>query len=233
MSIQRRILKPDQSYSFHSYFKMRFSIVDILQELDATYVKATMDLPRHEVLPLLTELTARIDRGRRRVLLNSEMARREILISPILLDVADWMNATIEIEYGIEVNQYLKGALDYYLRSSLSQPTSQLLVVEAKQSDLTHGFVQLAVEMIALDQWTDLPTPILYGAVTTGESWVFGAFDRSSRTVTEDLKIYRIPEDLAPIVSILAGILSVDVAPIGQPHIQTSLPSKSASGSNE
>jgi hypothetical protein len=82
-------------------------------------------------------------------------------------------------------------------------------VVEAKQSDLTHGFVQLAAEMIALDQWTDLPTPILYGAVTTGDSWVFGAFDRSARTVTEDLKIYRVPEDLEQLVSILAGILTV------------------------
>jgi hypothetical protein len=30
MPIQRRILKPDQSYSFHRYFKMRFSIVSIL-----------------------------------------------------------------------------------------------------------------------------------------------------------------------------------------------------------
>jgi hypothetical protein len=82
-------------------------------------------------------------------------------------------------------------------------------VVEAKQSDLTHGFVQLAAEMIALDQWTDLPMPILYGAVTTGESWVFGAFDRRARSVTEDLKIYRVPEDLEQLVSILAGILTV------------------------
>jgi hypothetical protein len=138
------------------------------------------------------------------VLLTSEMARREILISPILVEVADWIDATIEIEYGIDVNQYLKGELDYYLRS-----VSQLLVVEAKQSDLTHGFVQLAAEMIALDQWTDLPMPILYGAVTTGESWVFGAFDRRARSVTEDLKIYRVPEDLEQLVSILAGILTV------------------------
>lgn len=205
MQSKRRILKLDQSYSFHSYFNLRFSIADILQELDATYTKTLLQLPRHDAFPLFNELATRIDRGRRRVLLTSEMARREVLISPILLEVADWVDATIEIEYGIEVNQYLKGSLDYYLRSS-----SQLLVVEAKQSDLTHGFVQLAVEMIALDQWTQVPTPILYGAVTTGESWVFGAFDRTSRTITEDLKIYRVPEDLEQLVSILAGILSVE-----------------------
>ncbi len=204
MPIHRRILNPDQSYTFHSYFKMRFSITDILQELDATYRKAVLQLPGHEGFSGLNELATRLDRGRRRVLLTSEMARREILISPILVEVADWVDATIEIEYGIDVNQYLKGELDYYLRS-----VSQLLVVEAKQSDLTHGFVQLAAEMIALDQWTDLPTPILYGAVTTGDSWVFGAFDRTVRSITEDLKIYRVPEDLEQLVSILAGILSV------------------------
>jgi hypothetical protein len=207
MPSHRRILNPDQSYTFHSYFKMRFSITDILQELDATYRKGALQLPGHEGFLGLNELATRIDRGRRRVLLTSEMARREILISPILLEVADWIDATIEIEYGIDVNQYLNGELDYYLRSM-----SQLLVVEAKQSDLTHGFVQLAAEMIALDQWTDLPMPILYGAVTTGDSWVFGAFgvfDRSARTVTEDLKIYRVPEDLEQLVSILAGILTV------------------------
>jgi hypothetical protein len=206
MTTQRRILKPDQSYSFHSYFKMRFSITDILQELGATYRKASLQLPVRHDLPQLSDLETRIDRGRRRVLLTSEMARREMLISPILLDVADWTDATIEIEYGIDVSQYLKGELDYYLRSS-----NQLLVVEAKQSDLTHGFVQLAAEMIALDQWTTLPTPILYGAVTTGDSWVFGSFDRDAKIVTEDLKIYRIPEDLALLVGVLAGILT-DVA---------------------
>jgi hypothetical protein len=203
MSIQRRILNPDQSYTFHSYFKMRFSITDILQELGVTYRKSAIQLPCHEGFSTMHDLSSRIDRGRRRVLLTSEMARREILISPILVEVADWVDATIEIEYGIDVNQYLKGELDYYLRS-----VSQLLVVEAKQSDLTHGFVQLAAEMIALDQWTDLPMPILYGAVTTGDSWVFGAFDRTARSVTEDLKIYRVPEDLELLVSILAGILS-------------------------
>lgn len=204
MAIQRRILNPDQSYTFHSYFKMRFSITDILQEFGVTYQKSALQLPCWEPFSAIDELSNRIDRGRRRVLLTSEMARREILISPILVEVADWVDATIEIEYGIDVNQYLKGELDYYLRSA-----SQLLVVEAKQSDLTHGFVQLAAEMIALDQWTELPTPILYGAVTTGESWVFGKFDRSARSITEDLKIYRVPEDLEQLVSILAGVLTI------------------------
>nr|MDZ8163459.1 hypothetical protein [Nostoc sp. CmiSLP01]MDZ8287103.1 hypothetical protein [Nostoc sp. ChiSLP01] len=51
-----------------------------------------------------------------------------------------------------------------------------MLVIEAKQSDLGRGFTQLAVELIALDQWTRSETPILYGVVTTGEDWLFEYF---------------------------------------------------------
>ncbi|MEB3293902.1 MAG: hypothetical protein VKJ24_12155 [Synechococcales bacterium] len=57
----------------------------------------------------------------------------------------------------------------YYL-----QAQQQILIVEAKQADLTHGFTQLAVELIALDGWTDSDRPILYGAVTTGDIWLLG-----------------------------------------------------------
>jgi hypothetical protein len=204
MSTHRRILKPDQSYTFHSYFTLKFSIADILRELDATYYQAPLNLPISPIgtISNIAELSDRIDRTRRQVSLESEMARREVLISPILLEVATSINARVNIEYSIDVSQYLKGELDYYLES-----TDQLLVVEAKKSDLSRGFVQLAAELIALDQWTDRTNPLLYGVVTTGDSWVFGCFDRVGRVITQDLKIYRVPEDLTQLVLILAGVL--------------------------
>jgi len=59
------------------------------------------------------------------------------------------------------VSQKLQGSLDYYLRT----PT-QLLVIEAKQADLTRGLTQLTIELIALEQWTELTQPDLLGAVT-------------------------------------------------------------------
>ncbi len=205
MSTHRRILKPDQSYTFHSYFTFKFAIADILQELDATYHLAHLILPVSPIgtISTIVELSHRIARTRQHVSLESEMARREVLISPILLEVATSINARVNIEYSIDVSQYLKGELDYYLES-----TDQLLVIEAKKSDLTRGFVQLAAELIALDQWTDRTNPLLYGAVTTGDSWIFGCFDRAHRTITQDLKIYRVPEDLPHLVLILAGILT-------------------------
>ena len=104
----------------------------------------------------------------------------------------------------INVNERLQGSLDYYISQG-----KELLVIEAKQADLSRGFTQLAVELIALDQWTESETPILYGAVTTGEDWRFGTYHRQSQQITEDLKLYRVPEEITRLVSILAGILDV------------------------
>ncbi|MBD1843187.1 hypothetical protein H6F89_07170 [Cyanobacteria bacterium FACHB-63] len=61
---------------------------------------------------------------------------------------------------------------DYYVRT-----TTGLVIIEAKQSDLVRGFVQLAAELIALDAKTESSARILSGVVTTGDLWKFGQFD--------------------------------------------------------
>ena len=38
----------------------------------------------------------------------------------------------------------------------------------------------MAVELIALDRWSESDRPIFYGAVTTGDIWQFGSFDRQN-----------------------------------------------------
>ncbi|BDA68240.1 hypothetical protein RIVM261_023010 [Rivularia sp. IAM M-261] len=56
-----------------------------------------------------------------------------------------------------------------------------------------------------------------YGAVTTGDIWQFGSFTRvitrshktmtDSKTISQDLMLYRIPTDLEILFNILVGIL--------------------------
>ncbi|MFN6461080.1 MAG: hypothetical protein RMZ41_004450 [Nostoc sp. DedVER02] len=150
----------------------------------------------------LPDLYQRLEDAIARVSLTSEAARREVLIAPILLEVAHITQATVNIEYPIEVNQYLRGDLDYYLESK-----HNVLVVEAKQADLTRGFTQLATELIALDTWVESDEPILYGAVTTGDILQFGSFSRQDRKVSQDLMLYRVPTDLEILMQILVGIL--------------------------
>jgi hypothetical protein len=81
-------------------------------------------------------------------------------------------------------------------------------VIEAKNEDLERGFVQLAIELIALDQWIDSAQPILPGAISTGNIWQFGQLDRQSRVVTQDLDLYRVPVDLEDLSRVLVNILS-------------------------
>ena len=90
------------------------------------------------------------------------------------------------------------------------QASNSLLVIEAKNADLTKGFTQLAVELIALDRWVEHDAPFLFGAVSIGDIWQFGILDRKARTVTQDLNLYRVPADLEPLLRILVGILTQD-----------------------
>jgi len=139
----------------------------------------------------------------RRVKLLSEDARKQAIIAPILLEVCEIAQTQLNIEYPINVSDQLKCCLDYYIDQGQG-----LLVIEAKQADLSRGFIQLAVELIALEQWINSETPILYGAVTTGEDWRFARYFRQEKQITEDLKLYRVPEELPELMKILVGILS-------------------------
>lgn len=82
-----------------------------------------------------------------------------------------------------------------------------MLIVEAKNADLGRGFTQLGAELIALDQWTQRNTPVIYGAVTTGDSWRFGQFLRAERKIVQDTKLYSIPLELNKLLSVLLGII--------------------------
>jgi len=130
------------------------------------------------------------------------MARREFLIVPILMDLIRFVPIKVKVGYWIEVSNQLRGNLDYYLKS-----TSTLIVIEAKDENLQRGFTQLAVELIALQEWEDLKFPHLYGAVSIRNVWQFSRCDREQKVITQDLNLYRVPTDLEDLVNILVGIL--------------------------
>jgi hypothetical protein len=67
--------------------------------------------------------------------------------------------------------------------------------------------VQLAIELIALEQWIESDQSILQGAISTGNIWQFGQFNRQTREMTQDLDLYRVPADLEDLLRILVRIL--------------------------
>ncbi|MFQ4145984.1 hypothetical protein [Chlorogloeopsis sp. ULAP02] len=201
-----RIIQPSQSYTFSKYFELPFSPEDILAELGCSHQRERLHLPKSEFnFNRIEELQRIIERNLLHVKLLNEDARKQAIIAPILLEVCEITQAQLNIEYSISVSDQLKGNLDYYIDKGKGKG---LLVVEAKQADLSRGFTQLAVELIALDKWINSDSPVLYGAVTTGEDWRFAIYYRQIKQINEDIKLYRVPEELAELVNILVSILN-------------------------
>jgi hypothetical protein len=197
------ILNPQASYTFSKYFELSYDSEDIFAELGCAFEYTALTLPSTlESIPFVNELSARLARSLQLTELTSEIARRETLISPILFAVCDYLDQKIKIEYRVDVSERLKGSFDYFIPSP-----QNLLVIEAKNADLGRGFTQLGAELIALDQWTQQDTPILYGAVTTGDTWQFGQFLRAERKILKDIKLYSIPLELEKLLSVLIGII--------------------------
>lgn len=195
------IINPDQSYTFSDYFKLNFAPQDILAYFSVSLRRRSLKLPRYTgPLDRLDGLKARIEESLPRLSLTSEMARREFLIAPVITDLLHYTQATLNVEYLVAVSHQLKGSLDYLLQNDQT-----FVVIEAKNEDLERGFVQLAIEFIALDQWIESEQPIIQGAISTGNIWQFGQFNRQTREVTQDLDLYRVPADLDELLRILVN----------------------------
>jgi hypothetical protein len=198
-----RILKPGESYTFSKYFELPYAPEDILADLGCAFERSYLSMPSYsgsiQCLPFLEQY---IRRNLQHVNPVSETARRDVLIAPTLLEVCHETNSQLNIEYPIAVTEQLKGTLDYFIPA-----LQNLLVIEAKQADLGRGFTQLAVELIAIDQWTTSQSPMLYGAVTTGDDWRFGVYERQRQLVVQDISLYRVPEGLEELLRTLIGIL--------------------------
>ncbi len=198
------ILPEAASTTFADYFKLVADVEEILGTFGYSYRFESCVLKRHEIdRERLSDVRSHLEAFLPYASLTSEVARREFLIAPVLMEVVRQTHAKIKVEYSLEVEERLKGTLDYFLRA-----THNMLVVEAKQGDLQKGFKQLAVELVALDRWAeDSPDSRLYGAASTGDVWKFGFVEREEKRIVEDINTYSVPTDMEDVVEILVSIL--------------------------
>lgn len=199
--IKRKILQEGREYTFRSYFEMPYETDEILAQFDYSLIKQRLSLPRTtKQLNRLIELREKIEDILPLVSLSSETARRESLVSPVLLDIIRYCQCQLKFEYTLNVNSWLKGNLDYLVQSD-----RELLVIEAKNDDMTRGFTQLAVQLIAMSHIEE--RDILYGAVTMGDVWRFGKLDRERQTIFQDMNLFKVPDDLEDLFKAMVGIL--------------------------
>lgn len=201
---QPKILDPEQSYTFRSYYELPYDTDRILAEFGYSYVNQRLKLPqssrKSDRLPAIKQ---QIEEILPLVVLSSETAKRELLVAPLLIEVARFSQCQLRIEYSLKVNNWMKGELDYLLK--LNQ---ELVVIEAKKDDLSKGFTQLAVELIAIAQSEE--KNYVYGAVTIGNAWVFGYLNQDNKQIIQDITLYRVPDDLEILIAIILGIIEAD-----------------------
>jgi hypothetical protein len=116
--------------------------------------------------------------------LNTEKARSELIIAPVLTEFKllyrDQISLFSGIEFNIDEAAGLKGRCDYILARSPEQlvlTAPVCVLVEAKNENIIGGIPQCLAEMVAAQRFnliSGLPlTQIVYGIVTTGSLWRF------------------------------------------------------------
>jgi hypothetical protein len=114
---------------------------------------------------------------------NSEKARSEYIITPLLVEARRRAGGTVTVLPGVTFDvdqaQGLTGFCDYLVSRSpeyyfVRGPV--LAVVEAKREDLIGGLGQCAAEMVAIRIFNDqegTPLEVVHGCVTSGSIWRF------------------------------------------------------------
>ncbi|MCP4113760.1 MAG: hypothetical protein GY749_50900 [Desulfobacteraceae bacterium] len=203
--MKKSIFKQDKKYTFKDYFEMNNPTEEIVGEFGYFFSYEIIELPEyqdynHDDIKRLQDTYYNI---LPKITLTSEMAKREFLIAPVLMEIVKNTDSRMNVEYPVEIDDKLSGSLDYLIRSA-----HNLIVIEAKRGELDKGFNQLSAELIAMDKYEeDNPSELLYGAVATGDIWKFGILHRKKKHLTKDMHSYRIPEDTEKIFSVLMGIV--------------------------
>ncbi|NET38353.1 MAG: hypothetical protein F6K19_41220 [Cyanothece sp. SIO1E1] len=143
--------------------------------------------------------------------INTEKARSELIIAPVLLEVRRICNFQIGFfsgaDFTVDPEVGLSGYCDYILTASgelyeIYAPVVTL--VEAKNENIKGGLGQCMAEMVAaqrFNQKQENEVLNIYGAVTTGAIWKF--LKLNDQTIFIDLNDYYIKE-----VNQILGILA-------------------------
>ncbi len=145
---------------------------------------------------------------------NTEKAKSEFIIAPILLELRRLSSANIALFSGIELNvdpsRGLNGICDFILSGTnrqfvLSAPL--VTIVAAKNDNLRNGLGQCIASMVAAQLFNERAGSefkLIHGVVTTGGAWKFLRLEGTSLTL--DLKEYYV-DDLGKLVGILFELL--------------------------
>ncbi len=161
-----------------------FTLEKVQKSFDLT-ISENLDLfaniPTLEPSPLLIEFLG--DNAQLALKINTEKARSEMIIAPILLDFRKQASSKISLFSGVDFNvdydRGLNGICDYIISNSTEQlfiKSPVIVLVEAKKENIVGGLGQCASEMLAAQIFNEQEgnkVPVILGAVTSGNVWRF------------------------------------------------------------
>lgn len=149
------------------------------------------------------------------VSINTEKARSEMIIAPVLWEIRRRFNYQISLFSGVEFNvdsqQGLNGFCDFVISLSKEQlfiNAPIITLVEAKNENIKLGLAQCMAEMIAAQLFNEQQQnsiKTIYGVVTIGTIWQFLKLE--NKVVYIDLTEYHI-KDIKKILGILIGVIN-------------------------
>ncbi|MFN4870449.1 MAG: hypothetical protein ACK5EU_19220 [Pseudanabaena sp.] len=181
--------------------------VEILERIDLFSSISPHEIGEHLKQTLLDNVSLAIA-------VNTEKARSELIIAPVLIEIRKIFNKEISFFSGIELNidkeRDLTGFCDFIISQSPEQlflNTPVITVVEAKNENIMSGLGQCAAEMIASrifneQEGTNLAR--IYGVVTSGNIWKFLKLEGNALYI--DLDDYFIKE-ISKIIGILCSMI--------------------------
>lgn len=149
-------------------------------------------------------------------LINTEKARSELMIAPVLVEFKLHVQKKISLfsgtEFTVDQQEGLNGRCDYIISLSeeqlvLSAPV--VMVVEAKNENIISGIPQCIAAMVAAMRFNmrkENPVATLYGIVTTGSLWRFLKLGQDQRAYVDTME-YHI-QSIDKILGILDAIIT-------------------------
>lgn len=192
-----------------------FKLNEVSQRFGLTVNEASgmfADVPEAECSDLLvTILGENVDLA---VAINTEKARSEMIITPVLLEIRRKFKGQISlfsgVDFTVDVQQGLNGICDFIISSSKEQlfiRAPVITVVETNNENLKSGLAQCIAEMVAAQLFNERQgneIKSIYGVITIGTIWQF--LKLQDKVISIDLSEYYI-KDIKKILGILVSAI--------------------------
>jgi hypothetical protein len=173
------------------------TIDDILAKFDVTVTsseslfKTTSEVPVSPELVKMLDLTVSLALN-----INTEKARSELIIAPVLVEVWRQLDRKISlfsgVDFSVDESRNLNGYCDFLISDSPDQAylqTPVICIVEAKNDNIKSGYAQCMAEMLAAQFYNAKKShvvPYILGVVTTGSNWKFLKLEQTHFSIDFD-----------------------------------------------